>query len=246
MRIAVISDIHANLVALERVLAYIDTLAVDALWCLGDVVGYGPEPGACVERIRARATVCLLGNHDAAVVGRLPLEGFNPVARAAILWQREHLSQEHMAWLASLSPRWENPRVTLVHGSPRHPLWEYVDNQRTAAANYEAFTTPLALIGHSHLALAWRLHKNRRVRASLEGSEPGTSMPLDLSDKWLLNPGSVGQPRDRDPRAALAVLDFDALTWTWYRLDYDIEAVEQAILAAGLPQVLGRRLYLGW
>ncbi len=247
MRIAVISDIHANLVALTRALEAIDELQPDAIYCLGDVTGYGPDPEACVQIIRSRADVCLAGNHDLAVTGALELGHFNPVAREAILWHRAHLSQESLDWLASLPSRLDLPDLTLAHGSPRHPIWEYVADADTAADNADAFDAPVCLIGHSHLALAWRLHQTSgRVRASLETQAPGVPLTLDLRDKWLLNPGSVGQPRDHDPRAAFAMLDTARWQWVWHRLAYDIERVERAIVAAGLPEMLGTRLYLGW
>ncbi len=247
MRIAVISDIHANLVALERVLKAMDALGTEALWCLGDVVGYGPQPQACVDLLRERADVCLAGNHDLAVVGAIPLDRFNPVARTAALWQREHLTAEGMAWLASLTPKAQISGITLAHGSPRHPDWEYVDSHEAALANFDAFDTPLCLIGHSHLALGWRMSVTSNNIVVEEVMElPGLPVPLNVEDKWLLNPGSVGQPRDHDPRASFAVLDTKAWRWTWHRVEYDIQAVEEEIIAAGLPEVLGRRLYLGW
>ncbi len=247
MRIAVISDIHGNLVALQQVLKAIDALQPDTLVCLGDVVGYGPEPEACVALVRSRAAYCLAGNHDLGVLGAIDLAQFNPVAREAIQWQRARLSQKSLDWLASLPSRLELPELTLAHGSPRAPAWEYVTDAETAAANYDAFTTQVCLIGHSHLAIAWRMHReNQRVHVALEAETPGVPLALDLTEKWLLNPGSVGQPRDHDPRAAFAMLDTATWQWTWYRVEYDIAAVEQAIVAAGLPEVLGTRLYLGW
>ncbi|RUA16922.1 MAG: metallophosphoesterase [Clostridia bacterium] len=247
MRIAVISDIHANVIALQRVLKKVDALQPDALWCLGDVVGYGPEPEACVSVVRKRAAICLAGNHDLATIGALDLARFNPVAREAILWQRDHLSEDSMTWLATLPVKTARADVTLAHGSPRSPEWEYVDDASVAADNYDAFETALCLIGHSHLAIAWRLYEqNNHIHAELRTESRGQPLPLTPQDKWLLNPGSVGQPRDGDPRAAFALLDTDARQWTWFRLAYDIEAVEDAIIAAGLPALLGRRLHLGW
>lgn len=247
MRIAVLSDIHANLVALQSVLKKIDALQPDALWCLGDTVGYGPHPQACVDIIRKQTTICLAGNHDLAVVGKIDLDHFNPVARTAALWHRKHLDDESRQWLAGLPGKTVAAGITLAHGSPRHPVWEYVDNEDVAAENYDAFDTPLCLIGHSHQALGWRMNRrNHRIHVTWVMETPGIPLTLDLSDKWLLNPGSVGQPRDRDPRASFALLDTSTWQWTWYRAEYDIAAVEQAINAAGLPEMLGRRLYLGW
>lgn len=247
MRIAVISDIHANLIALQTVLAAIDARKPDAIWCLGDIVGYGPHPQACIETIRQRAALCLAGNHDLAVTGNLALADFNPVARAAVLWQRQQISDESLAWLAQLAPKAEAEGVTLAHGSPRHPAWEYVNDATTAEANYHAFSTQLCLIGHSHVAGAWRLQeRGGKIKARAVAGSPETPLTLSPEAKWLLNPGSVGQPRDHDPRAAFALLDTESKQWNWHRVDYDIDAVAAAIMAAGLPEILARRLYLGW
>ncbi len=248
MRIAVLSDIHANRIALEAVLAVVDTLKPDAIWCLGDVVGYGPEPQACVELIAARADLCLAGNHDLAVVGKVSLDEFSPDAYAAVLWQRPRLSATALAWLAQQQPRLEPAGITLAHGSPRDPIWEYVLDAATAAANQAYFETQLCLIGHSHLAIAWRLQPQADgawIRVRLERRPVGEMLALTTTDRWLLNPGSVGQPRDGDPRACFALLDTANLTWTWHRVAYDVAAVDAAIQAAGLPRRLGRRLYSG-
>ena len=249
MKIAVLSDIHANLVALKQTLDLIDSMQTDAVWCLGDTVGYGPHPQECVDIIRARADICLAGNHDLAVVGKTDLAAFNPIAREAALWQRKRLTDESLSWLKSLPTRVVKHDITLAHASPRHPVWEYVDNELVAAENYDAFDTPLCLIGHSHLAIAWRMHRSASDgRIDVEGitEPPGFALALDIADKWLLNPGSVGQPRDHDPRASFAILDTDARIWIWHRIEYDILSVEKAIKSAGLPDLLGRRLYLGW
>ena len=247
MRIAVISDIHSNLVALNVIMDAIDALAPDAIWCLGDVVGYGPAPEACVRIVRERADICLTGNHDRAVVGLLSLEDFHPDAAAAARWQREHLSQDALDWLAARPERLVEQGITLAHGSPREPVWEYVADSRTAAANFRHFETRLCLVGHSHLAIAWR-EKTAGwwgPGADLLWAEPGEPLGLDDS-RWILNPGSVGQPRDHDPRASFALLDTDANTWTWHRHEYDVERVAQAIFEAGLPRRMGLRLFEGW
>jgi predicted phosphodiesterase len=247
MQIAILSDIHSNLAALESVLKEIDARQPDELWCLGDTVGYGPHPQACADIIRERAAVCLAGNHDLAVLGKIDLADFNPVAREAALWQRKHLNAESLQWLAGLSPRTEAAGITLAHGSPRHPIWEYVNGEDVAAENYDAFDTPVCLIGHSHLAAGWRMRRGSRgIAVEMVTERPGVSLALDLSEKWLLNPGSAGQPRDHDPRASFALLDTETWQWVWHRVEYDIEAAERDIIAAGLPEVLGRRLHLGW
>jgi predicted phosphodiesterase len=247
MRIAILSDIHANLAALENVLNEIDARQPDAVWCLGDIVGYGPHPQTCADIIRERAAVCLAGNHDLAVLGKIDLADFNPIAREAALWQRDRLNAESLQWLAGLPTRTEAEGITLAHGSPRHPVWEYVNNKDVAAENYDAFATSVCLVGHSHLAAGWRMRRqNRGIAVEWVTERPGVPITLELSEKWLLNPGSVGQPRDRDPRASFALLDTETWQWVWHRVAYDIGAAERDIIAAGLPEALGRRLYLGW
>ncbi|NOZ48514.1 MAG: metallophosphoesterase [Chloroflexi bacterium] len=247
MRVAVLSDIHANRVALEVVLRTIETLPIEQIWCLGDVVGYGPEPAACVALMRSHADICLAGNHDLALVEKLDLAQFNPIARQAISWQRTQLSDDALNWLQGLSSMHIAPPVTLAHGSPRAPAWEYIANNNTAAENFSFFETALCLVGHTHVAGGWR----RRPVGKATGAEPvfcppGDIVHLDSAYRWILNPGSVGQPRDGDPRAAFAVLDTTSDIWTWHRLSYDIDAVAAAIGRAGLPDVLGQRLCLGW
>ncbi len=246
MRIAVLSDTHANLVALEAVLEQVDDLAPDALWCLGDTVGYGPEPQACADIMRERGDLCLAGNHDLAVAGKLSLDRFNDIARFAAEWQRERLRPETMAWLRELPCREQREDITMVHASPRSPVWEYVDGPLTAGANYTEFETPLCLVGHSHIAVGWEMYEEEgRVHVHWATQIMGQPLHFDLDHRWLFNPGSVGQPRDRDARASFALLDTKARTWTWHRVGYDTEFVEQAIAAAGLPIWLGRRLHVG-
>ncbi len=246
MRIAILSDIHSNLIALERVLDAVASEQPDQVWCLGDVVGYGPHPQACVDQVQARAQLCLAGNHDLAVAGQVALDDFNDIARGAVLWQRQHLSAEALAWLAARPSRHEEQDVTLAHASPRDPVWEYIDCDYVATANFPHFQTQICLVGHTHLAIGWRNRATSWRRPVQRVVEP-PDQPLFLNpqQRWLLNPGSVGQPRDRDPRAAYALLDLAAHTWTWRRLAYDIDAVAAAIQAAGLHPGLGQRLYHG-
>jgi len=248
MRIAVLSDIHANLIALEAVLAEVDALSPDAMWCLGDTVGYGPEPQACAELIAVIGDQCLAGNHDLAVTGQLSLDKFNAVATEAALWQREHIRPEIIEWLRELPGRQKVEEVTLAHASPRDPVWEYITVEEIAGANSDHFQTQLCLVGHSHQAVGWRLNEGGwwgwgRVQKTQVPA--GKTLSLGEEDRWILNPGSVGQPRDGDPRASFALLDSQALTWTWHRVEYDIDAVAAAIDTAGLPDFLGRRLYQG-
>lgn len=245
MRLAILSDIHGNLVALQTVLKAIDALKPDAIWFLGDVVGYGPEPQACVELVQQRAAVALAGNHDLAVAGSIDLDDFSEMAQTALRWHRRILPAETLDWLAGLPSLLIQDGITLAHGSPRSPVWEYVVDEGAAAENADYFDTQLCLIGHSHAAIAWRLNKARWWgQASLQRRPPGEALSV-AAERWLLNPGSAGQPRDHDPRASFAILDTEAQTWTWHRHEYDIAPVAAAILAAGMPSKLARRLYDG-
>jgi diadenosine tetraphosphatase ApaH/serine/threonine PP2A family protein phosphatase len=236
MRIAVLSDIHANLPALDAVLAALGP--VDAVWQLGDVVGYGPHPDEVVVRLRELGAVGVRGNHDAAALGALDVEWFNPDGRRAIEWTARRISPETRAWLAGLPERAELGEMTLVHGSPRNPTWEYVTTASDARANLAAFATPYCLYGHTHLPAAWR-EDDGRVEPL--GPSHGSVLPLD-GRRLLLNPGSVGQPRDGDPRASAAILDTEARRVTWHRVAYPIATTQAAMRAAALPPRLVARL----
>jgi predicted phosphodiesterase len=236
MRIAVLSDIHANLPALDAVLAALGP--VDAVWHLGDVVGYGPHPNEVVARLRELGAVGVRGNHDAAALGALDVEWFNPDGRRAIEWTARRISPETRAWLAGLPERAELGEMTLVHGSPRNPTWEYVTTASDARANLAAFATPYCLYGHTHLPAAWR-EDDGRVEPL--GPSHGSVLPLD-GRRLLLNPGSVGQPRDGDPRASAAILDTEARRVTWHRVAYPIATTQAAMRAAALPPRLVARL----
>jgi diadenosine tetraphosphatase ApaH/serine/threonine PP2A family protein phosphatase len=239
MRIAVLSDIHANLVALDAVLAAIGP--VDAVWHLGDVVGYGPDPDGVVGRLRDTGAVGVKGNHDAAAVGGSEIEWFNPDARRAMEWTRTAISRRTSAWLDALPQRERRDDWTLVHGSPREPIWEYVTSVPVARANLAVLETRVGLHGHTHLPVAF-LEEDGRV----EVVSPGDGSVLELRGRRaLVNPGSVGQPRDGDPRSSFLVLDTDADTVSWHRTGYDIAAVQAAMRAAGLPASLAARLGVG-
>jgi diadenosine tetraphosphatase ApaH/serine/threonine PP2A family protein phosphatase len=241
MRIAVISDIHGNAHALDAVLDAVDGAAADALWCLGDLVGYGPRPNECVRTVRARAEPCLLGNHDLAVLGRLELADFTPDAAAAALWTRTVLEDELRAWLDSLAPQAVVEGAQLFHASPRDPVWEYVLSEEAALGALRATTAPLVLVGHSHVPLAL-LHAG----GELSGGHAAEGTEVDLrAGRWLLNPGSVGQPRDGDPRAALLLLDTGAGTASFHRVAYDIARTQDEIREAGLAEPLAARLAAG-
>jgi len=239
MRIAVLSDIHSNLVALEAVLASIGS--VDAVWQLGDIVGYGPHPDAVVERLVELGAVGVRGNHDAAAVGGNEIEYFNIDARHAIEWTRRVIRPGTAAYLAALPERLVEDEVTMVHGSPREPTWEYVTSVTIARASFAAFGTRICLHGHTHIPAAFR-----EDGGTIELIEPraGTTLVLD-GRRVLLNPGSVGQPRDGDPRASCAVIDTERSTITWHRVAYDIAAVQAAMRAVDLPARLVARLAHG-
>jgi diadenosine tetraphosphatase ApaH/serine/threonine PP2A family protein phosphatase len=238
VRVAVLSDIHANLAALEAVLAAIDANPPDELWCLGDVVGYGARPNECCAIVRERATVCLGGNHDLAVRGTIDLSDFSGDAGIAAEWTRGVLDQESLAFLQTLDVKGEAHGLALFHGSARDPVWEYVLSDDTAAVTLMLTEAPTVLVGHSHVALA--------VSSTLAGGIAPQGATIDLaSARWLLNPGSVGQPRDGDPRAAYLTLDLDTRTATFERVDYDIPRTQHEIRAAGLPELLATRLETG-
>ena len=239
MRIAVISDVHANLPALEAVLAAAG--AVEAVWHLGDIVGYGPDPDAVVARLREIGAVGVQGNHDAAAAGDPGIDWFNPDARRAMEWTRAVISAETRAWLAALPETLVDGDVTLVHGSPRDPTWEYVTSVPVAQASLAALGTRICLNGHTHQPVAF-IEDGGRIEAV--GPDDGSTLEL-RGRRALVNPGGVGQPRDGDPRAAFMILDRAADTITWQRVAYDIAAVQAAMRAVGLPGQLADRLAVG-
>ena len=242
MKVAVISDIHGNRQAFEAVLDAVAASDASELWCLGDLVGYGAEPDACVELAREHAAVCLAGNHDLAVTGELPLGEFSTGASLAVQWTKDVIGAEHLAFLKSLRPQGAEGSVGLYHASPRDPVWEYVLSALLAELCLDAQPHRICLIGHSHVALSFARHAGEL--ATGEPRRDGTK--LDLADgEWLLNPGSVGQPRDGDPRAAWLLLDLDEMTATFQRTDYDIAGAAAAIRAARLPDSLAERLEYG-
>jgi predicted phosphodiesterase len=239
MRIAVLSDIHANVPALEAVLAAIGP--VDAIWQLGDIVGYGPEPDSVVARLEAVGAGGVAGNHDAAALGRIESSWFNDDARAAVMWTAEQLGAEAKRWLGALRDRKTESVFTLVHGSPRDPTWEYVHSTAIARASFSAFETPHCIVGHTHVPLVFR-----EDDGAVEMLAPADGSQLELDERrTILNPGSVGQPRDGDPRASLMVLDSDKMLVEWRRVAYPVEQVQERMRSAGLPIRLIERLALG-
>jgi predicted phosphodiesterase len=242
MRVLIISDIHANLTALETVLE--DAGQVDATWCLGDLVGYGPDPNECVDLIQTLPNlVCLLGNHDAAAIGQLNIDTFNPEARNSIEWQQDVLEPEQKAYLQSLPTSYVNEQATLVHGSPRSPVFEYLLDNQLATENFPHFSTPYCFFGHTHLPSQFYLSTDQ-VLAKLIIPKPNTEFKLLF--RTIINPGSVGQPRDRDPRASYAIFDSEKQTWAYRRIRYDIAAVQARMASVHLPERHIQRLEIGW
>lgn len=245
MRAAVLSDIHSNRHALEAVLAAVDEADVDQVWCLGDMVGYGAEPDACTTLVRERCSTCLVGNHDLALLGAIDVSTFSETAAAAVEWTRENVSAATLEFLGGLDPSASHHGVGLFHASPRDPIWEYVLSTDQAEAGFEAQEERIGLIGHSHIALFFVRAVGARPGYA-QGAQAGDDAEVDVTEgDWLLNPGSVGQPRDGDPRAAWLELDTEQWLARYHRVPYDIEGAASAILAAGLPSVLAERLQAG-
>jgi predicted phosphodiesterase len=241
MRVAVVSDIHSNLHALETVLAAIDAEAPDELWCLGDLVGYGPRPNECCAAIAERAHVCLAGNHDLAVRGTIDLEEFGGEAGIAATWTRTVLDAEAQQLLDELEPAGTAHGVALYHGSARDPVWEYVLSDESALATLELAGSPLVLVGHSHVAL-----QVVQSGDELSGGVAAAGTDVELGGvRALLNPGSVGQPRDGDPRAAYLLLDLDGRRASFRRVEYDVARTQREMRDADLPELLVARLELG-
>lgn len=255
MRLAIVSDIHANLPALEAVLADTQRVGVDQLWCLGDVVGYGAHPDECASLIAERCSLCLVGNHDLAVLGELDDSAFSPAAATAVRWTRETARPETFEFLRGLEPAEESREVALYHASPRDPIWEYVLWPDQAAECIAVQAARVSLVGHSHVALFFVMAEDGDRRPPgqtieledvAKGAQASAGTRLDTSEgRWLINPGSVGQPRDGDPRAAWLELDTDAWEATYHRIEYEIDRAADAIAASELPEHLAKRLYVG-
>ncbi len=243
MRLAVLSDIHSNIEALSACLEALKEKSVDGYVLCGDTVGYGPDPEAVIERVRALSPLyAVKGNHDLAALGEMDLGWFNAFARAAIEWTIGRLSGEAAAFLKGLPLRVETPDFTVVHGTPRDPAEEYLLTKQQFMENLGSFKASPCFVGHSHLPLYFQvLEGDRVVGDMLEGESRWRSGPLPCA----LNPGSVGQPRDLDPRAACAVFDTSDRTFYMLRVPYDVEATQKKIRAAGLPPFLAERLSQG-
>ena len=243
MRYALIADIHANLAAFTAVLDDIEHQGgVAELWCLGDIVGYGPDPCQCIELLRQRKHICVAGNHDLAAIGKLALADFNPDAAVACRWTAQQLSAEDIEYLGGLPRVIERDDFTLVHGSPREPVWEYLVSTGSARESFGYFNTKFCLVGHSHMPLIFR-----------QGEDGGCSfVPLTTGigqvlgkNRMIVNPGGIGQPRDGDPRASYAIYDSGSSVVRLYRVAYDINATQVRMTKHNLPMRLVVRLEHG-
>ena len=242
MQVAILSDIHGNRHAFEAVLSDAEAAGADEMWCLGDLVGYGAEPDACVELARRHAAICLAGNHDLGVTGAISLDEFSTGAALAARWTQETIRPANLEFLRALDPSGEEANIGLYHASPRDPVWEYVLSALLAELCFDVQSQRVALIGHSHVALSFV-----RPEGDVAPGEPrrdGDELDIGVGE-WLLNPGSVGQPRDGDPRAAWLMLDLDRRRARWHRVEYDIAGAAAAIRAARLPDSLAERLGYG-
>ena len=240
MRVAVISDVHGNRHALDAVLGEIEAESVDAVWCLGDTVGYGPQPNECCRLVQTHTDLCLVGNHDLVALGELTVSDFNEDAAAAAVWTSRKLTDESQAFLRGLEPQAIADGVELFHASARDPVWEYVLSEEAAHATFELTSSPLVLVGHSHVALALTLDGS-----GVAGGVAVAGTSLELSGRWLVNPGSVGQPRDGDPRAAWLFADLERRSVTFRRVAYPFERTQAEMVEAGLPHLLAARLARG-
>jgi len=242
MQVAILSDIHGNRHAFEAVLGDAQSAGAEEMWCLGDLVGYGAEPDACVQLARRHAAICLAGNHDMGVTGEIGLDEFSTGAAIAARWTQETITSANLEFLSALRPVGEESSIGLYHASPRDPVWEYVLSALLAELCLDAQPQRIALIGHSHVPLSF-MRPDGDV-ASGEPRRDGDAMDI-AAGQWLLNPGSVGQPRDGDSRAAWMMLDLDELRAQWRRVEYDIAGAAAAIRAARLPDSLAERLGYG-
>ncbi len=242
MRYGIVADIHANLAAFEAVLT--DMGRVDSLWCLGDLVGYGPDPNECVELLRRHDHLCVMGNHDVAAIGRLDTSNFNPDAAWAAHWTAGQLTERSRLYLSALPERAVAEPFTLVHGSPRSPIWEYITHEGRAEPNFAQFGTQGCLVGHTHVPA---LYVQETAGGPVLGRVPGPGDQVEVSlHRLIANPGGVGQPRDGDPRAAYAIYDTDTGILEWRRVDYPIHVTQQRMREFGLPPRLIERLDQGW
>lgn len=248
MRYAIISDIHGNLVAFQAVLEDIKIRGgVDHIWCLGDIVGYGPDPAECIWLLRQYDHVCVAGNHDWAAIEKADVDDFNSDAAAACLWTGRRLDPQSVDYLAGLPCRLCEDNFTLTHGSPREPIWEYLLSTYSAQISFRYFETRFCIVGHSHVPLVF---ESLPSGAECWFHELPVDTPLELAadteSRLIINPGSVGQPRDGDPRASYAIYDSNDVVLWHHRVPYEIAVTQQKMIDYGLPSRLAARLSHGW
>ncbi len=245
MRCLIISDIHSNLAALETVLE--DAPDFEQIWCLGDIVGYGPDPNECVEKLRDYPHICVAGNHDWAIIDLLAIEDFNSDAQQACRWTQEQITAENREYIENLPTCLLEEGFTLVHGSPRFPIWEYIFYPSVAKSNFAYFDTQFCLVGHTHAPVVFRYWMDQDGNELCEPfSLPLNGAVLLGEDRLIINPGSVGQPRDGDARASYAILETEDITIEHYRVPYPVEITQKKMRDQGLPSRLISRLSYGW
>jgi len=243
MRYAIIADIHANLAAFKAVLDHIERRGgVEEVWCLGDVVGYGPDPCQCIELLRQYNHVCVAGNHDWAAIGKLDTSKFNPDAAVACRWTAQQLSPDDIKYLESLPEVIQKEEFTLVHGSPRQPIWEYLISVSSAKENFAYFQSQFCLVGHSHVPMVFKYDETGTCSFSQFMSNVGLALG---KSRLIINPGGVGQPRDGDPRASYAIYDNETGMVRLYRVPYDIGVTQTRMVRNNLPIRLVARLSQG-
>jgi predicted phosphodiesterase len=246
MRYLIISDIHSNLAAFQAVVDDAEG-KYDKVWCLGDVVGYGPNPNECIELLGSLDHLGIAGNHDWAVLGKLDVDDFNPDARHVSLWTRNELTESNHEFLKSLPVALiQEEQFTLVHGSPRHPIWEYILYPAVAQLNFEHFSTHYCLVGHTHSPVIFYAPDNPDGICEAQVPSANNGPELLGNRRQILNPGSVGQPRDGDPRSSYAILDLDDLTFEYHRIPYPVDEVQERMQELGFPSRLINRLSFGW
>jgi len=246
MRYLLISDIHANLAAFEAVLKDAQG-KYDKVWCLGDMVGYGPDPNECVELLLTLDHICIAGNHDWAVLDKLDVDDFNPDARFATLWTRKQLTKKVRDYLDSLPIALvEEDIFTLVHGSPRHPIWEYVLYPAVAQPNFKQFDTPYCFVGHTHSPIIFEEAETPKKMCTAYIPEFNNGPIMLGNQRLIINPGSVGQPRDGDARAAYGILDTDKKSFEFRRVTYPVNVTQEKMKSYDFPPRLWNRLAFGW
>jgi len=245
MRYAVLSDIHGNLTAFQAVLQDIEAKGgVQCIWCLGDIVGYGPDPKECIELLRQYDHLCVAGNHDWGAIAKIDIDDFNPEAAAACCWTGRQLDRQEVDYLANLPLMVSEGDFTLVHGSPREPIWEYLVSTYIAKVSFDYFMTKFCLVGHSHVPIFFE-YPASGGECLLHELMPDATINLSVN-RLIINPGGLGQPRDGDPRASYAIYDSDSNVIWHYRVPYDVTITQQRMKEYGLPHRLAARLSYGW